>query len=119
MEAIPASAHADICELVQCCLAYLTIEVSRVCCVQYPQRSFRRHISNRHNATFDQEIPLLGASVLVVAESYRLGNSPDMLPNLFIFLLRCQVTVSLPSPHGFCCPMENSNTGVHGSDSDL
>jgi hypothetical protein len=42
-----------------------------------------------------------------------------VLPHFIIHLLCCQATLILPNPHGFCCPLADSNTGVLGLDVDL
>jgi hypothetical protein len=33
--------------------------------------------------------------------------------------LCCQATHILPNPHGFCCPLADSNTSALGPDVDL
>ena len=113
------SAKANLCELVQCCLEFLTIEVSLVCHVLFPKQLFRCQICDSSNATIDWEIPSLGAGSLLVDDAHGRGNLPDALPHLIIYLLCCQATLILTNPHGFCCPLADSNTGVLGPDTDL
>jgi len=113
------SAKANLCKLVQCCLYFLTIEVSVVCHATYSKRTFRRKITDLSNPTINFQIPLLGAGPLFVDDAHGLGNLPDALPHFMIYLLCCQATLILPNPHGFCCPLADSITGVLSPDGDL
>jgi len=118
-ERIIPSANANLHELVQCCLEFLTIVVSLVCHVPFPKRPFTLQFTDSSNATIDKEIPLLGAGALLVDDAHGLGNLPDALPHFIIHPLCCQATLILPNPHGFCCPLADSNTGVLSPDTDL
>jgi hypothetical protein len=113
------SAKAYLHELVQWCLEFLTIEVSLVCHVPFPKWPFALQFPDSSNAMINYEITLLGAGALVVDDAHGLGNLPDVLPHFIIHLLCCQATLILPNPHGFCCPLADSNTGVLGLDVDL
>jgi hypothetical protein len=64
-------------------------------------------------------IPLLGASALLVDDAHGLGNVWYMLPHFIIYPLCCQATLIMPNPHGFCCPVADSNTGTLGPDVDM
>ena len=113
------SVKANLRELVQCCLDFLTIEVGLVCHVPFSKGPFGLQFTNSSNAMIDWEIPLLAAGALLVDEAHGLGNLPDALPHFIIHPLCCQATLILPNPHGICWPMADSNTGVLGPDVDL
>jgi len=118
-EPILPSVKANLRELVQCCLEFLTIEVSLVCHVPFSKRPFGLQFTDSSNATIGEEIPLLGAGALSVDDAHGLGNLPDALPHFIIYPLCCQAILILPNPHGFCCPLADSNTSVLGPDVDL
>jgi len=98
------SAKANLRELIQCCLEFLTIEESLACHVPFPKRHFRHQMTDLRNATIDWEILSLVAGTLLVDDSHGLGNLPDALPHFVFYPLCCQATLLLPNPHGFCCP---------------
>jgi hypothetical protein len=98
------SAKANLCELVQFCLEFLTINVSLVCHELFPKRQSRLQMTDSCNATIDQAIPLLWASSFIVDDAHGLVNVPDVLPHFIIYPLCCQATFILPNPHGLRCP---------------
>jgi len=117
MASILSSVMVNLWELGHCCLEFLTIEVSLVCHVPFPNWPFRRQITELSNATIDQEIQVLGAGVFLVDGS-ELGNLPDVLSHCIICPLCSQATLILPNPHGFCCTLTDCNTGIPGPDTD-
>jgi len=114
-----SSANDNLGKLVSGSLEFLTIEVRLVCQVPFPKWCFRLQITDSSNATIDLEIPFLWASSLLVADAHGLGNLPDALPHFIIFPLCYQATLLLANPHGFHCPLADSNTSVLGPDVDL
>jgi len=110
---------ANLHELVQCCLEFLTMKVSLVCHVPFPKRPSRLQITDSSNATINWKIPSLRAGASLVDDAHGLGNLPDAHPHCIIYPLCCQATIILPNAHGFCCPLADCNTGILSPDGDL
>jgi len=106
------SVKANLHELIQCCLEFLTIGVSFLYHETFPKRPFGRQITDLSNSVINVKIPFLGVGALLVDDSHGLGNLTDTLQHIVIYRLFCPATHILLNAHVFCCPFAESNTGV-------
>jgi hypothetical protein len=56
---------------------------------------------------------------MLIDNAHGPSTLPDTLPHGIIYLLSSQATLTLANPHGACCPLGNSNTGVIGLGADV
>jgi hypothetical protein len=116
---IHPSVNPIICKLMQWYLEFLTIEVSLVCHVPFSKQHWKCKMSDSSNATINEKIPCLGASVFVCDERNRVGDLSDMLPHFIIYPLYCQASLIPPIPKSLDIPSSDSNTGNCGADPNL